>query len=415
MKSTRNIQTANGALAPTLAAGFTNDMADAKLTPEVRAILERSTITDHAVILPPEQLARPLYEAVNKVLVNAGGKWNRGARAHIFKGDPRTALGLVLETGVAVDQKKKFQSFYTPTDLANELAVQANVSGFVVLEPSAGDGALVSACNKFGAKSIVAVEIRDEMRAALLALAGTVMTCDFLNMTPCEWPPFDRIVMNPPFTRNQDIRHAEHALKFLARGGRLVAVMMGTAEHRKQLATALKGYERWSVGQRGDCPSYSIRDVPRGTFKESGTDVATFNFGNQQMKTTLRVGDRVAFKSPKGLRLTGAVTDGLMLKARGEELMVPIIRPRKTQHAKCVADGHAHQTSTRWIARSKVRKLPKAKWRLKLIIERVEDWRNDSEFAGYDLDNSKPWPLGDYATEAKAIEARNAMVVVEKQ
>lgn len=49
---------------------------------------------------------------------NAGGRWNRSAQAHVFAGDPRPKLGLMLETGVAVDEQKKFQAFYTPPELA---------------------------------------------------------------------------------------------------------------------------------------------------------------------------------------------------------------------------------------------------------------------------------------------------------
>ena len=35
---------------------------------------------------------------------------------------------------------------------------------------------------------------------------------------------FDRIVMNPPFTNGDDIKHIMHALKMLKPGGRLVAI-----------------------------------------------------------------------------------------------------------------------------------------------------------------------------------------------
>ena len=35
---------------------------------------------------------------------------------------------------------------------------------------------------------------------------------------------FDRIVMNPPFTNGDDIKHIMHALKMLKPGGRLAAI-----------------------------------------------------------------------------------------------------------------------------------------------------------------------------------------------
>jgi len=113
-------------------------MADAKVTGEVLGVLKRATITDNVLILPPGQLARPLYEAVNKALVNAGGRWNKGAKGHVFPSDPRPKLGLMLETGVSVDTKKKLQAFYSPAAVAARVVELAEVSGQNVLEPSAG-------------------------------------------------------------------------------------------------------------------------------------------------------------------------------------------------------------------------------------------------------------------------------------
>lgn len=60
---------------------------------------------------------------------------------------------------------------------------------------------------------------------------------------------------------------------------------------------------------------------------------------------------------------------------------------------------------------------PKRLFQLKLVIEPIESLHHTdphhAEFAGYDLDNSKPWPLGTYKNEAEAIAARNAMVKVQ--
>jgi hypothetical protein len=94
-------------------------MANQTLTPEVTAVITHSTITGNQLVLPAS-LERKLYESVNKVLLNAGGKWNRSAKAHVFNGDPLAKLGLILETGVAIDEKKKWQAFYTPPELADE-------------------------------------------------------------------------------------------------------------------------------------------------------------------------------------------------------------------------------------------------------------------------------------------------------
>lgn len=238
-------------------------MSDARLTPEVRDVLERSTIDGNILKLPPGQLERKLYESVNKVLVNCGGKWNRGKAGHVFAGDPRELLGLSLENGVAIDQKKKFQSFYTPTVLAEELVIQVGVDGLDVLEPSAGEGAIADACFRFGAAKVDCFEVRPEAAELLEAKGYSVGCCDFLHASPRANFQYDRVIMNPPFTRNQDVKHVEHALKFLKPGGKLVAVMGGNQ--------ARSGVQ--SLLARFNC---SIRELPRDAFKESGTAVLTF-------------------------------------------------------------------------------------------------------------------------------------------
>lgn len=235
-------------------------MANQPITPDVREILDRSTINGFNLVLPGEQLARPLYEAVNRALANAGGKWNRFAKAHVFPSDPRSRLGIMLESGVSLDERKQYQSFYTPPELADEVAIMAAVDGHRVLEPSAGNGALVSACRKFGATQVDCVEVREEERQTLIERGGTVTIADFLTLEP--WHQFSRIVMNPPFTKNQDVKHVQHALKFLEAGGRLVSIMSGST-HRKQFEKLIEGRE------------VSIREVQAGAFKQSGTNIAT--------------------------------------------------------------------------------------------------------------------------------------------
>jgi len=55
----------------------------------------------------------------------------------------------------------------------------------------------------------------------------------------------------------------------------------------------------------------------------------------------------------------------------------------------------------------------KTRWyRLRLVIDEVHDLR-DEESNGYDLDNSKPWPLGHYNTEREAMAQRNAIVMID--
>ncbi len=231
-------------------------------------MLDRSEIEIDRVILPPEQLERKLYERVNAVLVNAGGKWDRRTRSHLFKGDPRVKLGLAMDTGVAVDEKKLFQAFYTPPELAVKVVKLASVCGEVVLEPSAGAGALADECKRQGARSVTCVEIRDGA-GALLTTKGHTFWCigDFLKAKPQSDKLYSRIVANPPFTKNQDVKHVTHMLKFLKPDGRLVAIMGGSITRAP--------FVRLLAHLDDENCAWEIIHNDKNSFKESGTCVNT--------------------------------------------------------------------------------------------------------------------------------------------
>lgn len=232
-------------------------MAHIKLTPEVADILSRSTITGNQLQLPPALLDPKLYAQVNKAIVTAGGKWKSGkVRAHVFPGDAREALGMALETGVVIDTKKVRQAFYTPQVVADEVAMIAGVEGMRVLEPSAGDGALVDACRKFGAREVECIEMEPKCRESLEAKADGVKIADFLAEKPSA--VYDLVVMNPPFAKGQDVKHVSHAVKWLKPGGKLYAIV--PAKDCPKLA---------GLGAR------TVKEFAAGSFKESGTSVAT--------------------------------------------------------------------------------------------------------------------------------------------
>lgn len=77
----------------------TADLPDMKLvspglmTYAVERVIDNADIEGNKLFLP-DTLDRKLYQAVNAALEDAGGRWNRKAKAHIFKGDPRPYLGL---------------------------------------------------------------------------------------------------------------------------------------------------------------------------------------------------------------------------------------------------------------------------------------------------------------------------------
>lgn len=235
---------------------------------EVRQVLSQAEITPTSVRLRGT-LERKLYVDVNKVLAGAGGKWDRKSGTHLFPSDPRELLGLAIDTGQAINKQQIYQSFYTPPELADRMAQMAELQpGMQVLEPSCGEGALILAALRVQPKlEITAYDIQAEAVRATIQTTNSrlsVHQADFLAVEPS--PVFDRVLMNPPFTKGQDMQHVLHAWECLRPGGRLVAI---TSPAWQTLST--KAAEAFRLfASRG-----SVDLVPRGTFSESGTEVPT--------------------------------------------------------------------------------------------------------------------------------------------
>jgi predicted RNA methylase len=236
---------------------------------DVMDVLRRSEVTASLVTLPSGQLDRGLYMRVDKALKAAGGKWDRKAGGHVFARDPREALGLALTTGSIVDERKARQQFFTPAALAEEIVALADVErGALVLEPSAGAGAIAKAAKRAGG-IVICVE-QDDALADELAKErfAAVITADFLSLDPMRFGPFDAVVMNPPFTNGQDIQHVTHAFQFVRVGGCLISVMgAGVWANRCEAAERFRALVRSNHG--------SIEALPEDSFKDAGTSVRT--------------------------------------------------------------------------------------------------------------------------------------------
>ena len=245
-----------------------------EITPEVRDVLERGHWpSDDLFELPKGQLDRKLYEGVNKVLVALGGKWNRGRQGHVFAGPAREKFEAAMQSGVAVDQKRTMEQFFTPPEIADrvvEMAIPGD--GDLILEPSAGGGALIDALIRGGVLpgQIEAIELDRHLYASLRdrfgAQARMIWFGDFMAR-PIECR-FDIIVMNPPFGRGADMAHVTRALEFLRPGGRLCAIMSPHWTFAGDQASAIF---RGLVNDH----HHTWDTLPDGSFRASGTGVST--------------------------------------------------------------------------------------------------------------------------------------------
>lgn len=231
-------------------------------------LLTQCRVEDNKLYLPDRQLDRSVYESVNKVLVLLGGKWNRKEKAHIFDHDIAEHIEQCIVAGEVVDKKKQYQFFPTPAKIAELMVEKAELKeDDFILEPSAGTGGIADAIPvKYKVGKLLCIELNPECSDKLKEKGYHVLTLDYLGHKATG--RISKIIMNPPFTRQQDITHVMKAWEDLAPGGRIVAVVSESCFFRqdkkaKEFREFLEEYNA------------EIIDLKEGEFKTSGTMVKT--------------------------------------------------------------------------------------------------------------------------------------------
>lgn len=219
-----------------------------------------------------EQLDRKIYEGVKKSLEGIGGKWKGGkVGGFVFAHDPTELLESV-QSGEKRNLKKEYQFFPTPAAIADRLVELAELAeGMSILEPSAGDGAIVDAIQRKMPDHTVYVCEINPIHAKLLQAKKWVQLVadDFMSLWEYAGArKYHRIIANPPFSKNQDIDHVLRMYEHLKAGGRLVSIVSNhwrESTNRKETE-----FREWLATKK-----HTQVELPMGTFKESGTSIAT--------------------------------------------------------------------------------------------------------------------------------------------
>lgn len=247
-----------------------------KIRDEILSILSECSIENGVVYLPKIQLERKTYLEVNKHLEHLGGKWNRKAKGHIFDDDPTDNFENMLLTGETTDFKKEFQFFETPPEMAKKMVEMLELeNGEYIREPSAGKGAIVRTLKKYEEENDFVFGYMINEKAEIYwkhlvkefknEINMDIFWQDFLKMTSTV---ANKIIMNPPFTKQQDIDHIMHAYSLLNPGGILVSIVSEGPffrENKKSVA-----FRKFLVETNAE-----VIKNPDGAFKSSGTMVRT--------------------------------------------------------------------------------------------------------------------------------------------
>lgn len=235
-------------------------------------ILEQCRVEGNNVYLPEGQLDRKLYQKVAKKLELIGGKWKgKPIMGFIFPDNP-TELLAQIAGGEAVNLKKDYQYFATPNDVADMLVELAEFDKLpidripAILEPSAGQGAIIKAINRTLPEQPVCCY--EAMPTNITILRNNIDVVffgeDFLQCNHKD--KYDRVIANPPFSKNQDIDHVYKMYEVCKPGGIIVTITgthWGFATEKKCVE-----FRDWL-----DHISSEVLTLEPETFKSSGTMV----------------------------------------------------------------------------------------------------------------------------------------------
>lgn len=140
-----------------------------------------------------------------------------------FDYEPIEVLNQIIYTGV-VPEQASYQFYPTKGSIGQEAAARLDIrDGLRYCEPSAGTGDLAQFLPK---ESTLCIELADVRAKVLEAKGYNVLKADFLKWAdenPSE--KFDRILLNPPFSKGRALTHLQAAASLLAADGRLVAIL----------------------------------------------------------------------------------------------------------------------------------------------------------------------------------------------
>ena len=235
----------------------------------VEEILKHCTLEDNILKLPQVQFNKKSYAEAKKWIEEAGGSWQSGkVQGFTFPFNAERVFN-ILHEGKRCNLQQEFQFFATPPEVADWLVML--VGGVheneKVLEPSAGTGAIIDAIHRSCADVIVdCFELMPENKEILSRKRNIRILGD--DFTDYELSRYDKIIANPPFSKNQDIKHVKRMYEHLSDGGTLAAI---TSCHWKIAKEKVcLDFKEWLNEVDGN-----VYDIEKGAFKDSGTNISS--------------------------------------------------------------------------------------------------------------------------------------------
>lgn len=251
-----------------------------KLTQEQIRILQEGRIEENRFYLQ-SQLDRKQYLSINEILETIWLKWTKWKKAHIIEWftqeDLENAINDVIETWEVETLKetiKKFQFYPTQKEVAEYLVQLADLKPLDdVLEPSAWQWAIVDEILKLKFRDLKMIELNPENCDILFSKYKQIPRQFWEKLISIEQKDFlnmdfhfltEKIIMNPPFSKSQDVKHILKAYTHLREWWRIVSVASSSIQTRE-----------WKLYDELRALNPEFIELPEWSFKEIWTMVNT--------------------------------------------------------------------------------------------------------------------------------------------
>lgn len=231
---------------------------------EASKILSNSNVrrsresTDYTFSTSSTYYSKQAIAEAGDILASIGGQ-EISSRSGIFQFDydPTNAIHYVIRTGT-IPNWKDHQYYPTQEQLAVDAAIELDVhDNDICLEPSAGQGNLA----KFLNKQTTCVEVSG-LNCEILKSKGykDTIEADFISWASKNTGKltFNKILMNPPFSKSQASNHLLAASNLLASDGKLVAILPSSLKDKEIIA----GFDHsWSETYKDQFDNTSVSVV----------------------------------------------------------------------------------------------------------------------------------------------------------
>lgn len=246
---------------------------------EIYTIIECKDITDDE------------YDRLRWVMESYGGRWNercKGFKFNEFDDEKLKSIKADLSVGfVNLSEEKRTREkdafFPTPVKVVDKMIRTANLKpDSIMLESSAGTGRILDEAKKVinSIDNFVVIEMNSERQRILrdkgyrVDFNGTFEDSLKDSETLKKIKNCDKVVINPPFKNDSDVKHLLISYMFCADNADVVSILQeNSLYYDRQIHRVFKEFLSL-IGK----DAYEVVSLPAGSFKDELTTVDTVIF-----------------------------------------------------------------------------------------------------------------------------------------